>query len=1255
MRYAILLLFMVLGVGLAQAQDAAPQDDRGYLQSLIEDNLSTEDTQVRIEGFNGSLFAASSIDQLTIADVDGVWLTMTGLKLDWSRAALLSRRLEVTELSVQNIVLDRLPPGKSAPPSAEAKPFKLPELPLEVDIKKISAGAVALGPSVLGTAATLSLDGSATLSGGAGKVGVQANRTDGPAGSFRIAAGYSNETQVLDLDILLDEAPGGLAAHVLKLEGRPAVRLAIAGSAPLSEFEATLDLQTDGIRRVSGQVTLASVPGDTADQGQAERPPARKFSASLSGDVAPLVAPALTPFFGDSVALSVDGLRLPDGRVRISSLSAETAALRLGGTLDLAANGLPERFDLSGRIAGASGEVVVLPLPGLTTSLTSAEISARFDAATGDAWQASATVRNFTRDGLSVGTAVLNADGTIATSGARAVSANLGFAASGIDHTNADLARAMGTDLSGLAVFDWTEGVPLQLLDLQVEGAGLLLQAAGTLDNFDTGLTATGAADLKAAAIERFSGLAGRDIAGGIDLHGEGSGMLLGGAFDLSLSAEATDLVTGTPRIDALLTGESRLRMDARRDETGTQLSLLTIRSQSLGATAKGSLSSAAGQLNLQAVLADLSQVEASLAGPASLDTALTWQKDGPLRLSRLQFSGAGAELNGTGQVDPADDRLPASGQASLRVQDLSRFSTLAGRTLSGSLRASVQGSGQIRGRDFDLALDATGEDLGVGIAEVNRLLAGSSAITAQIARLDGQYSVGHLDLETPALTAEAHSTAGPGSSIEVSARLANVGLFAPDFPGPAQMQGTAEPSGQDWNVALDGTGPGGTTAKVEGLVAGDLADVDLAITGSAPLGMTNPFIAPRSLQGVLAYDLQLTGRPDIGNLSGRLSTSGARLSAPTLNLVLTDIDGSVALSDRQAQLGLSARSRDGGGIRAEGTVSLRPGYSAALTVALSQFVISDPSLYRTTLDGNLSIEGPLTGGGRISGIVDLGTTEVQVTTAAAGNGDLIPGLIHLHEPADSRRTRERAGLLVSAAAAAGAGGPGFGLDLLVRAPNQIFIRGRGLDAEFGGQVRLSGTTGDVIPVGQFELVRGRLDLLGKRFDLTEGRVSIQGSLDPYMRLVAETVNDDITSRIVIEGQVSAPEVHFESDPELPEDEVVAQLLFGRDMTTLSPFQAIQLAGAVATLTGSAGGGLVSGLRGGIGLDDLDISSTAEGETQVRAGKYLTDELYSDISVDSAGKTEVNLNLDLNSRLKVRGRVTSEGDTGIGIFYQRDY
>ena len=464
MRHVISFLFMIVAVGLAQAQDATPQEpasqeDRGYLQSLIEDNLSTEGTQVRLVGFNGSLTSASSIDQLTIADADGVWLTMTDLVLDWNRRALFSRRLEVTELSVETIELDRWPPPGESAPSAEAKPFKLPELPLEIDIREIRAGSIALGPSILGAAATLSLEGSATLSGGSGQVNLQANRLDGPTGQFTIAAGYSNETDVLDLDVQLEEAPNGIATNLLNLQGRPSVRMTIVGSAPLSRYEARLELATGGVQRVSGQVTMLRAATSTPDSDQ----PVREFSARLSGDVAPLFAPALAPFFGDNVILSVDGRSLPDGRTQISALAAETAALRISGMLDFAANGLPERFDLTGRIAGASGQPVTLPLPGGGTTLTRADLTAKFDAATGDEWQATATVKEFSRNGLTIGTTELDAEGTIATTGPRRISANIGFSASGIVHTDVTVARALGRQLTGAAALLWSDGTPLRL------------------------------------------------------------------------------------------------------------------------------------------------------------------------------------------------------------------------------------------------------------------------------------------------------------------------------------------------------------------------------------------------------------------------------------------------------------------------------------------------------------------------------------------------------------------------------------------------------------------------------------------------------------------------------------------------------------------------------------------------------------------------------------------------------------------------
>ena len=58
-------------------------------------------------------------------------------------------------------------------------------------------------------------------------------------------------------------------------------------------------------------------------------------------------------------------------------------------------------------------------------------------------------------------------------------------------------------------------------------------------------------------------------------------------------------------------------------------------------------------------------------------------------------------------------------------------------------------------------------------------------------------------------------------------------------------------------------------------------------------------------------------------------------------------------------------------------------------------------------------------------------------------------------------------------------------LDPTVTAQNRIFVRGRGINAELGGDLRLQGTTQDPIAIGAFELRRGRFDILGKRLDLS--------------------------------------------------------------------------------------------------------------------------------------------------------------------------
>ena len=269
----------------------------------------------------------------------------------------------------------------------------------------------------------------------------------------------------------------------------------------------------------------------------------------------------------------------------------------------------------------------------------------------------------------------------------------------------------------------------------------------------------------------------------------------------------------------------------------------------------------------------------------------------------------------------------------------------------------------------------------------------------------------------------------------------------------------------------------------------------------------------------------------------------------------------------------------------------------------------------------------------------------------------VLDGLTHVNEPAAVRATRARAGLIEEQgdAASGSGGGVAFPIDITLRAPSRIFVRGRGLDAELGGQLRITGTTANVVPIGRFDLIRGRFDILTKRLDLVEGSAQLQGGFDPYIRFVAETSASDTTIRIIVEGLASEPEITFTSTPDKPDDEILAQLLFGRGLDKISPLQAVQLAAAVRTLTGKGGGGLLNGIRERFGLDDLDIVTDENGETGARVGKYVTDNIYTDVTVGAKGDAEVNLNLTISPSLTARGSVASDGETGLGLFFEKDY
>ncbi|WP_299814120.1 translocation/assembly module TamB domain-containing protein [uncultured Jannaschia sp.] len=567
------------------------------------------------------------------------------------------------------------------------------------------------------------------------------------------------------------------------------------------------------------------------------------------------------------------------------------------------------------------------------------------------------------------------------------------------------------------------------------------------------------------------------------------------------------------------------------------------------------------------------------------------------------------------------------------------------------ALSASVSGIATGPEADLDFQFDA---------GDVSPFVPGLSGALDASGRLFQQDGQWNADVEASGplgatLTADGVLTGdAPRAAFDLS--VPDIGPLVPEIAGPLNVVGTAERQGEAWAVDVDLDGPSGTDAAVAGSVQPD-GNLDLSVTGSAPLGLANVAIAPQQLAGTAQFDLNVNGPPGLDAVSGTITANDAALVLPSLRNGLDDIDARIDLGNGQARIALSASPQSGGNISLDGPVGLSAPFNADLVTEFD-VTLEDPQLYTAEVDGRVTINGALTGGAVIGGNIRIDGAEIAVPSSGlTALGDL-PEIRHLNTPRPVQRTLALArqdGSDGATSASGGGGGPVYGLNLTIDAPGRIFIRGRGLDAELGGTLGLAGTTANPVTTGGFELVRGRLDILQQRFNLDEGTITFQGGLTPYIRLVAVTETDSVTASIIIEGPADAIEVRFESQPEIPQEEIVAQIFFGRDLSELSPLQALQLANSVAVLAGRSQGGLLDNLRGSAGLDDLDVTTDDEGNVALRAGKYVSDNVYTDVQIDQTGEADLSLNLDVTRDLTVRGSVGATGNTSLGLFYEKDY
>lgn len=1273
---------------------------------------------VRIDGLSGRFPDALRAASIVVRDAGGPWLTIDRPRITWSPLRLIHGEAAIETLTAARVAVARLPTGASSTSSSSSG-----GLPVRVAIGSFGIDRLDLAAPVAGAAASLRLTGDLALaSSDSGHVTIDGKRLDQPGG-YKVTGSWSPDG--LAARIAVSEPAHGLLSGVAGLPDLGALSVSASLDGPRSaerlKFAAAAGaFSAEGHGRVDlvGKTVDLDVTG--AAPAMNPRPDLGWQSARIEAHVhGPFAGPAATGH------LEIDRLSAGGGSVRQVAadidgnngsveLTASATELRLPWAPDLFAatpiqlharamlNDLrrPVSFTISHPLFNASGQIetagelsgaITLTLPSLgpyaaiagTDLQGRTDLSMHFDRQRDGAIKIGANGTIGLTGGLPAAVALLGDKATLALN-AVLRDGNVTLDRLALDG-KALSASATGARTAGAIDVDWKAALSdLSALSPSVGGR---VSAEGRLTGPPTDLSAT--AQLTGTAA--FAGTPKGDFTVSLSARG------LPGAP--SGKIEATGRLAGAPL---------QLSAEASRAGDGT-LSLALDRLQWKSASGDGRLALAPGSVaplgRLQLRMARLGDLAAfGIPAKGSLDAVLDTaaRPGGPVvhvRATARHLAFGGVEADQVTADGEITDPTAHPAVKAIATADGVRQGGFAGNArltadgpldsldlrLSSNLRlpqgpATVTAAATARLPQHELRLASL--DAGFG-GETGRLLAPARIDLAKGVAVDS------LRLGIGGATIALAGRITPTLALAISARNVTPATVKPLFPDlratgtlglDGELKGTlAAPEG---TLRLTGRGLKAITAATGGLPAADIdatatltagtARIDarlaagsavrltlagtaplqpgqplaLRLSGDADLALLDPILTPdgRTARGQVSADLTLGGTLAAPRVGGTVRLAKGEVQDFAQGLHLTDLTGLFRADGNTIRIDQLNGKAGSGTISAAGTIGvLEPDLPVSLTVTARQARLLASDLLNATTDADLTVRGDLSGTLTASGKVRVSKANVNIPNALPQN----VATLNVRRP----------GAKPHAAAA----GPSIGLALTIDAPEEVFVRGHGIDAEMGGTLKVGGTSAAPTIDGGFELRHGTFSLLGQTLTFSSGKVSfggtgLTGKLDPTLNFVAQTSAGSITATLTITGYADAPKLQLSSTPDLPQDEILGRLMFGQSTQQLSPFQLAEVAQAAASFGGFGGGDTLGDIRGKLGLDRLSVGSgTGSGSSAtVEAGKYVANGVYVGAKQGTSGGSQAQVQIDITKHLKVQTTLGTGGTPATGITPEND-
>ena len=177
----------------------------------------------------------------------------------------------------------------------------------------------------------------------------------------------------------------------------------------------------------------------------------------------------------------------------------------------------------------------------------------------------------------------------------------------------------------------------------------------------------------------------------------------------------------------------------------------------------------------------------------------------------------------------------------------------------------------------------------------------------------------------------------------------------------------------------------------------------------------------------------------------------------------------------------------------------------------------------------------------------------------------------------------------------------------------QVSFNGFGLTTEVAGNLNVrQQENGTNLTYGELEIVSGQYALYGRSLQVRQGKLLFFGAYDnPALDIRATREVESTTVGVLMNGTLKNIQSQLFSSPALPDSDIIAILVTGKPFSEMGQQEGVDVVGAITNLGLSRSRGLTNQVREQLGLDTLAITNTGNINNSIlTVGKYLTPDLF---------------------------------------------